>query len=392
MIQLRGNSEVIEIAVEVSDENDNSPAFDRHIYQGSVRRGDLNAGRAVRVDLGHRVRVTDPDLGDEIAMKLLGKASDRFRLDAASGRVYLNSYPAVAGSFAAAPAVSKADDKFYLRIRATDRAGHITESQLVVHVKDGGDEEEVIEEEKEEEVTTTRPAPVFAKRRTTVTTTSTSTTTTNKTTTKRTTTTTTRKLINPPKFRGLAVIDAAYVTLKGRDDLSVVETAPVGTRLARVMVTDEEERLTSGSGSKFRLKFAVEDEEVHNLRSPKRHIVERKDDDTADLDGGKGHFKIEPSSGDIILFRKLSPALKYLLNVSVTDESALRTHVTLKIGVEDVNDNRPHFDRAEYGFQIDEGTYNKQRIGQTFATDGDVGINGKVSCNTSKPRLEGYKR
>ena len=76
------------------------------------------------------------------------------------------------------------------------------------------------------------------------------------------------------------------------------------------MVTDEEERLTSGSGSKFRLKFAVEDEEVHNLRSPKRHIVERKDeDDTAN------HFKIEPSSGDIILFRKLSPALKYLLNV-----------------------------------------------------------------------------
>ena len=50
---------------------------------------------------------------------------------------------------------------------------------------------------------------------------------------RRTTTTTTRRVRNPPKFRGLAVINAAYVTLKGRDDLSVVETAPVGTRLAR---------------------------------------------------------------------------------------------------------------------------------------------------------------
>ena len=143
VIQLRGNSEVIEIVVEVSDENDNSPAFDRHIYQGSVRRGDLNAGRAVEVDLGHRVRVADPDLGDEIALNLLGKASDRFRLDAASGRVFLNSYPAVAGSFAP---VSKSDDKFYLRIRATDRAGHITESQLVVHVKDEENAEGLTEE------------------------------------------------------------------------------------------------------------------------------------------------------------------------------------------------------------------------------------------------------
>ncbi len=47
----------------------------------------------------------------------------------------------------------------------------------------------------------------------------------------------------------------------------MVETAPVGTRLARVMATDET------ANSRGRLSFFVEDEEVHNLRSPKRHVV-----------------------------------------------------------------------------------------------------------------------
>ncbi len=70
VLQLRGNGQVVQVIVEVADENDNSPAFDRHIYQGSVRQSDLEAGRAVQVDLGHRIRVSDPDLGDEIALKV----------------------------------------------------------------------------------------------------------------------------------------------------------------------------------------------------------------------------------------------------------------------------------------------------------------------------------
>ena len=131
-------------------------------------------------------------------MKLLGKASDRFRLDAASGRVYLNSYPAVAGSFLAAD--NRADDKFYLRIRATDRAGHITESQLVVHVKDGGEDrdEDEVEEDIEEEVTTNRPAPVFEKKRTTSTTTTTTSTTSTTTTTRDDTYITYTSFFGPP--------------------------------------------------------------------------------------------------------------------------------------------------------------------------------------------------
>jgi hypothetical protein len=56
--------------------------------------------------------------------QLLGKGSGLFRLDRETGRVYLN------GSLNA----EANDEKFYLRLRATDLAGHITESQLVIHV------------------------------------------------------------------------------------------------------------------------------------------------------------------------------------------------------------------------------------------------------------------
>jgi hypothetical protein len=152
----------------------------------------------------------------------------------------------------------------------------------------------------------------------------------------------------PPQFRGLAVINAAYVTLKDSDDLSVVETAPVGTRLARVMATDEARR------GEIRLTFAVEDEAVHNLRSPKRHVeIERQHESK------KGHFRVDASSGDLILLRKLSPALKYLLNVSISDASNLKTVVTLKISVEDVNDKKPHFDQRAYRFTVEEGRFKR---------------------------------
>ena len=56
--------------------------------------------------------------------QLLGKGSGLFRLDRDTGRVFLN------GSLNS----ETNDEKFYLRLRATDRGAHITESQLVIHV------------------------------------------------------------------------------------------------------------------------------------------------------------------------------------------------------------------------------------------------------------------
>ena len=56
--------------VTIEDENDNSPAFDRHFYQGSIEKG---SGPGTEVRLTNLIKVTDPDLGDAVKMQLLGK-------------------------------------------------------------------------------------------------------------------------------------------------------------------------------------------------------------------------------------------------------------------------------------------------------------------------------
>ena len=52
----------------------------------------------------------------------MGKGSDQFRLDPASGRVYFADN--------AKNLDHELEEKLYLRLRATDEVGHITESQV----------------------------------------------------------------------------------------------------------------------------------------------------------------------------------------------------------------------------------------------------------------------
>ncbi|TRY81168.1 hypothetical protein TCAL_09282 [Tigriopus californicus] len=164
------------IHIEVEDDNDNSPAFDRHIYQGSIEK---SAAPGTPVNLGNVVKVTDPDLNDRIQLQLLGKGSNIFRLDPLSGNVFLSSQEVLANMLK-----TERLEKLYLRIRASDSLDHITESQLVVHLLD-------------------------------------------------------TKADQPPEVRGLAIINSRFVELKEKDHLLVNEDTPPGTQLARVMATDE---------------------------------------------------------------------------------------------------------------------------------------------------------
>ena len=129
---IRGK-EVLVVDVQVEDENDNSPSFDRHIYQGSMKE---NVASGTQVLLGSGLQVSDPDLNDVVKLQLLGKGSNQFRLDPASGKVYFVGKSGLDRS--------QFDDKLYLRIRATDAVGHITESQLVVHIVDQDDAPPVV--------------------------------------------------------------------------------------------------------------------------------------------------------------------------------------------------------------------------------------------------------
>ena len=64
------SKEVLKVKVEVTDVNDNSPSFDKHIYQGSISE---SAQPGTNVALDHEIKVTDPDLEDQARLQLLGK-------------------------------------------------------------------------------------------------------------------------------------------------------------------------------------------------------------------------------------------------------------------------------------------------------------------------------
>ena len=57
-----------------------------------------------------------------INFQLLGKGSNQFRLDPSTGRVYLADNGKNLDH--------EEEEKLYLRLRATDDVGHITESQV----------------------------------------------------------------------------------------------------------------------------------------------------------------------------------------------------------------------------------------------------------------------
>lgn len=54
--------------------------------------------------------------------------------------------------------------------------------------------------------------------------------------------------------------------------------------------------------------------------------------------------------------QKVSPSLKFLLNVSVVDEKAMKSELSLEVNVEDIDNHQPKFERPSYQFQIEEGT------------------------------------
>ena len=112
----------------MKDENDNSPTFEQHIYQGHIPE---NSKVGTKVMLAKKIVALDPDITDRngVKLELYGKDSDKFELDLNSGEVFL--------------ATEKLDreekEVYYLRLKATDSVGQVGEGQLVIHVTDRND-------------------------------------------------------------------------------------------------------------------------------------------------------------------------------------------------------------------------------------------------------------
>jgi len=83
---------VYQIVVNVLDENDSKPQFDRLSYEGHVRENS-NPGTTVLME--HPIRVVDLDAGQnaQFTIELKGEGSNRFRIDPLTGKIYVGNHP-----------------------------------------------------------------------------------------------------------------------------------------------------------------------------------------------------------------------------------------------------------------------------------------------------------
>ena len=83
------------------------------------------------------------------------------------------------------------------------------------------------------------------------------------------------------------------------------------------------------------------------------------------------------------------PTNKILLSVEVTDGSQTDT-ATVEIGVRDVNDRSPTFERSEYTAMIPEDTQTGVIVEQVRATDADFGANAEISYRIQRGAYDDF--
>ncbi|XP_076448228.1 protocadherin Fat 4-like [Babylonia areolata] len=97
---------------------------------------------------------------------------------------------------------------------------------------------------------------------------------------------------------------------------------------------------------------------------------------------GMAQFSVAEESGVVQVRKPLDREQRsgYRLIVEVRDNGSprLTATTTVTIGVRDVNDNPPVWDRAHYSFSVFENEAAGTFVGQVNATDADIGVNGAV--------------
>ena len=139
----------------------------------------------------------------------------------------------------------------------------------------------------------------------------------------------------------------------------MAETVPPGTRIARVLAEDRDDR-------KAGLIYSLISEEAS-------HMEPRKSPPAKD------RFFVEESTGDIMVKRQVEAKTRYVLNISAQDEGGLSTITQIILRVNDINNNKPVFDKSEYSFRILEGDYFDTDVGMVSAKDDDFYDNGLIT-------------
>lgn len=97
----------------------------------------------------------------------------------------------------------------------------------------------------------------------------------------------------------------------------------------------------------------------------------------------KRFFSIDSRSGDISVIQSLPAETDIRFNIGAIDSGNLTDHMAFKIHVTDVNDHPPIFRQSLYLFEIQEGVYDKYKIGTITAFDSDFGSNANITYEFS---------
>ncbi|XP_049863722.1 cadherin-89D isoform X2 [Schistocerca gregaria] len=386
----RGIAAVYQVTVFVDDENDNAPAFEHARYEGAVRE-DAAPGAEVRLQ-PRAVRASDADAGSHaaFALSLRGDGSHLFRLDAATGRLYLR-----------APLDREQADHYNLSVVAKDTGNLSSEAKLTVSVTDVNDN-----------------APRFV------------------------------QLVvlhgEPRRSEVRNLSGSARTPL----EVTVEETAPPSAPLLRLVATDRDagdnasvsyslaaEVLTAGPRSPWsvphyrsvaeslnssdafleldasadgggwaRTQYRTSRDDSRARWTVTRFVGDGDGDVDVDADdawltasrrrpewaqppasgpadNATGYFfAVHRTRGEIRPLRRLPAESTFVLQVVATDGPGLSDTLELRIRVADVNDHAPQFERPWYRFEVAEWNSSAEReVGRVRARDLDHGDNARLA-------------
>lgn len=158
------------------------------------------------------------------------------------------------------------------------------------------------------------------------------------------------------RFRPVFITDRAFAKLR--------EDSPVGTFVASLRAYDND------TGLNGQLKFRI-------------------------LSGDpQGHFAIDTVTGLVLLAKPLDFEVRpaFQLNVSVSDSgpSPLIAYASLRVEVEDLNDETPTFPKASLSLSVREDQKAGASLLKLSAVDRDAGPNGEVAFDLAEPYKGAY--
>uniref|UniRef100_T1IXK6 Cadherin domain-containing protein n=1 Tax=Strigamia maritima TaxID=126957 RepID=T1IXK6_STRMM len=158
------------------------------------------------------------------------------------------------------------------------------------------------------------------------------------------------------------VNDHGPVFTHGDQSLEILETTPVGTRVTKVVATDED---APGPNSSV----------LYSLASPFGQF-----------------FRVDANTGEIFLNGIVSPETIFALNVSAADGGGRIAFASVHVHVLDVNNHAPVFTRPDFRFRVPEGRYtlHPHTLVTLEARDDDHGTNAAIEYRLDSVSDEGW--